>query len=62
MEITDIFLSLIQYPNSPKNYRILRDFYKSIGKDHESKSFSYLLETKFQELINDNHHSNYKKP
>ncbi len=54
MELTQIFLEMLNYPNSPKVYRVMRDLYKKMGKDHESKAFSYLLEVKFKELSDDN--------
>jgi hypothetical protein len=61
MEITHIFLDMIQYPNSPKVYRGIRDLYKKLGKTHESKAFSHLLEVKYNELQDHNPDPN-KKP
>lgn len=54
MNPSQIFLEMLQYPNSPKVYRDLRDLYLKLGKHHESKAFSHLLEVKFKELSNDN--------
>lgn len=54
MELTQIFLEMLNYPNSPKVYRAMRDLYKKMGRGHESKAFSYLLEVKFKELPDDN--------
>lgn len=54
MNLVENFLEMLQYPNSPKVYRRMRDIYKQIGMTHESKAFSHLLEIKFKELSNDN--------
>jgi hypothetical protein len=61
MEIRNIFFEMLQYPNSPKVYRQLRDAYKEIGKTYESQAFSHLLEVRYKELNNDNDTSSNKK-
>lgn len=60
MELYKIFIEMLQYPNSPKVYRNMRDFYDKVGKSHEAKAFSYLLEMKFNELQNDDNDFNQK--
>jgi len=54
MTIVEAYLEMLKYPNSPKPYRVIRDFYKKMGRTHESEAFSHLIEMKFKEL-NDNH-------
>ncbi len=62
MELTQVFLEMLQYPNSPKVYRAMRDLYRKMGKLHESKAFSHLLEVKFKELPDDNNTDTRQKP
>lgn len=62
MEPIQVFLEMLQYPNSPKVYRSLRDLYHQIGKSHESKAFSHLLEVKFNELPDDNNTDTHQRP
>lgn len=60
MELPQIFIEMLQYPNAPKVYRLLRDFYNKAGKIHESKAFAKLLEIKFNELQDDNNYVDKK--
>lgn len=50
MKISEIFIEMLQYPNSPKIYRNIRNFYRQIGKEHEAKAFAKLLEERYKEL------------
>lgn len=52
---------MLQYPNSPKVYRALRDMYQNMGKHHEAQAFKYLLEIKFKELSDDNNNNTNEK-
>jgi hypothetical protein len=61
MKLTEIFFELLQYPNSPKPYRQMRDLYRKMGKIHESNAFTHLLEVKFKKLPDDNNNNNNKK-
>lgn len=54
MKLSNIYFDMLQYPNSPKIYRALKDLYQELGKQHESKAFLYILETRYKELNNDN--------
>jgi hypothetical protein len=62
MEITQLFLEMLQYPNSPKIYREMRDMYFRSGKLQESKAFAHLLEIRYKELSNDNNTDTNQKP
>jgi hypothetical protein len=62
MELAQVFLEMLQYPNSPKVYRAIRDLYRQMGRPHESKAFSHLLEVKFNELPEDNNPDTRQKP
>lgn len=61
MNPSQIFLEMLQYPNSPRVYRDLKDLYFKLGKGYESKAFNYLLEVKFKELNNDYDINSHKK-
>lgn len=52
MSFANVFFEMLQYPNSPKPYRELKSLYTQIGKLHEAKAFTHLLEAKFNEQDN----------
>lgn len=50
MSIKDLYLTLFSYPDSPKCYRDLRDYYKKAGMTAEADAFAHLLQTRFKEI------------
>lgn len=60
MDIQKVFLNMLQYPNSPKTYRELRDLYNKLGRSHEAKAFDYLIEVKFNGSRDNNDNNNKK--
>lgn len=49
MNLYKIIVNLIENPNTPRFYRMARDYYNSVGKTNEAAAFSYLLKMKFGE-------------
>ena len=49
-EIVKFYLFLLEYPNSPKAYRQLRDLYHKLNRPHEAQAFNTLLEHRYAHL------------
>ena len=53
-EVYNILLSIIEYPNVPRFYRQLRDYYIRIGKNKESLAISKVIHQKFNDNSSNN--------
>jgi hypothetical protein len=49
-KLNELYLELIKFPDSPKVYRDLKEYYAEIGKPYEAKAFEYLLSTRHNEI------------
>jgi hypothetical protein len=49
-QLSLLYQELLKFPNSPKSYRELRDYYAKEGKVTEAQAFSQLLKTRFNEI------------
>lgn len=50
MSIKDLYLELFSYPDSPKCYRDLRDYYQHVNMLTEADAFAHLLQIRFKEI------------
>lgn len=48
--ISEIFKSMIENPNIPKSYRLLKDYYTQIGMGEEASAVDLFLQEVFNEL------------
>ena len=55
MDIGEIYSDLLKHPHSPKIYRQLRDYYRSVGMEIEATAFESLLADNYGELPQLNH-------
>ncbi len=55
MILTQSYLEMLQFPNSPKVYRELRRHYRQLGKHHEAEAFTHLLKVRYNEMPDNDH-------
>jgi len=55
MNISEIYISLLNNPHAPRVYRSLRDYYQQVGMANEAEAFTTLLMDNFGELPPLNH-------
>lgn len=58
MNISEIYVSLLNNPHAPRVYRALRDYYHQAGMENESEAFTTLLMDNFGELPELKHDNN----
>ena len=52
MDITQLYIALLENPGAPRHYRALKDYYESKKMHHEADAFVFLLQERFGILPN----------
>ena len=50
MDVTSLYLALLENPSAPRHYRALKECYESKNMHHEADAFTFLMQERFNIL------------